>query len=504
MKARPLWNAKANGWVFSKKREAEVRERVGAAEQVAVPTVEPKPVAAETKAAPERRQVGTNVDGNSAAAATRPKRFRDAPVPLMQFIRDQGGIDPSDPMIGDIRTILDAQAFQMLRRPTASSSGTAVGGKRLDRLREAAEEAGYIPEDSTIADFLDAIRSDAFAQAEGRSRTYAAEDVGDAAARGLTAREARQNEQALARFPSLDVARAYVENTRDLQDAIAEADRRLDEIEADIDAQVRAVLDEQWSPAERPDDAEIPFAWNTEKEGSQFAPASESAPRDGGRRSDTGGQGQADRTREDAADGRDQTAPDSGGREALETERTDQGEQILAPGVEPAAEPMPPAAPEQAASPAATLPAGYGANNKLVTSDRADEARRKLRAKLKGQLNAGIDPEIMAEGAILAVYHVEAGARKFGDFASAIIADLGDAAKPFLKLWYNAARDYPGVVSGDMTPYAEVAATDLDAMLQGSDTGTVATTTPSDAVTPEATNASDPEHPAAPRYDQYG
>jgi N12 class adenine-specific DNA methylase len=125
-----------------------------------------------------------------------------------------------------------------------------------------------------------------------------------------------------------------------------------------------------------------------------------------------------------------------------------------------------PAGPEsQQASPAPGRPATYGANNKLISRDRADAARRKLREKLQSQVSSGVDPEIMAEGAVLAVFHVEAGARKFSDFARAIVQDLGDAARPFVKLWYNAARDYPGMMSGDMTPYDEVAAADVDALL---------------------------------------
>lgn len=86
----------------------------------------------------------------------------------------------------------------------------------------------------------------------------------------------------------------------------------------------------------------------------------------------------------------------------------------------------------------------YGSNNTLVTKSRAEEIRAKLQAKLKGQLNAGIDPEILALGAELAAFHIEAGARKFTDFAKAVAADLGASIKdlrPYLRSWYNGARD---------------------------------------------------------------
>ncbi|RUR05971.1 PLxRFG domain-containing protein [Brucella abortus] len=86
----------------------------------------------------------------------------------------------------------------------------------------------------------------------------------------------------------------------------------------------------------------------------------------------------------------------------------------------------------------------WGANNKLVSRDRADEIRKKLRAKLNGQINSGIDPEILALGTELAAFHIEAGARRFADFARAVSADMDtsiEKLRPFLRAWYNGARD---------------------------------------------------------------
>lgn len=119
---------------------------------------------------------------------------------------------------------------------------------------------------------------------------------------------------------------------------------------------------------------------------------------------------------------------------------------------------------------AASRPADYGKGNKLFPEDKAKAARDRIRAKLK-RLNTGIDPELILDGTILAGYHVEAGVRKFGDFARTMIGELGEDAKPYLKMWYNAVRDYPGMMSGDMTPYGEVDATDLDALLGGETDG---------------------------------
>lgn len=87
----------------------------------------------------------------------------------------------------------------------------------------------------------------------------------------------------------------------------------------------------------------------------------------------------------------------------------------------------------------------YGASNKLVSQDRATELRAKLKAKLNGsQLNSGIDPEILALGTELAVFHIEAGVRKFADFAKTMAEDLGqplEKVRPYLRSWFNGARD---------------------------------------------------------------
>lgn len=103
--------------------------------------------------------------------------------------------------------------------------------------------------------------------------------------------------------------------------------------------------------------------------------------------------------------------------------------------------------------------------NKLVTDERYAELRERMRKKLGGQLNMGVDPEILAIGTEMAVYHIEKGARKFKAYASAMIADLGDAIRPYLKAFYNAVRDMPeaeaaGLVA-DMDSYEDVRSVDI-------------------------------------------
>ncbi|WP_017182296.1 hypothetical protein [Sphingobium xenophagum] len=94
----------------------------------------------------------------------------------------------------------------------------------------------------------------------------------------------------------------------------------------------------------------------------------------------------------------------------------------------------------------ATPLTNYGSKNRLVSADRAAELRARLKSKMQN-LNAGVDPEALAIGIELAIFHIEAGARKFADFVKAIHADIRDMGeepnkmRPYLRGWYNGARD---------------------------------------------------------------
>ena len=96
----------------------------------------------------------------------------------------------------------------------------------------------------------------------------------------------------------------------------------------------------------------------------------------------------------------------------------------------------------------------------LVSDERMEELKRKLRAKLNGQLNVGIDPEILTIAAELATGYIDRGLKDFGDFAKAMIDDIGDVARPYIKMSYNAARDWfeenEIPLYEEMTPYEEV------------------------------------------------
>lgn len=115
--------------------------------------------------------------------------------------------------------------------------------------------------------------------------------------------------------------------------------------------------------------------------------------------------------------------------------------------------------------PTSEKPKKNPSGNKLVTDERYEELKKRMKAKLRGQMNMGIDPEILAIGTEMAVYHIEKGARKFAEYAKGMIDDLGDEIRPYLKAFYNGARDLPEVeemgLAKDMTSYDDVRTFDV-------------------------------------------
>lgn len=109
-----------------------------------------------------------------------------------------------------------------------------------------------------------------------------------------------------------------------------------------------------------------------------------------------------------------------------------------------------------------TSPA-YGASNKLISSEQYEELRKRMRNKLNN-LNTGFDPELFTIGTQMAMYHIEAGARKFANFASRMVEDLGVNVRPYLKSFYESARHAPGMetLSKEMDSFSEVNSYDLE------------------------------------------
>jgi N12 class adenine-specific DNA methylase len=141
--------------------------------------------------------------------------------------------------------------------------------------------------------------------------------------------------------------------------------------------------------------------------------------------------------------------------DAIQRQKDARKPAVTAP--EPAASaPVPPKA---SAAPAADT-------NTIFTADAAEKARAILRAKLSGgQLNTGIDPEIMQAGITLAGYHIEKGARSFAAYSKAMLDDMGEMVRPYLKSWYLGVKFDPRAAAFEgMSGAGEVEAAATDAV----------------------------------------
>lgn len=111
-------------------------------------------------------------------------------------------------------------------------------------------------------------------------------------------------------------------------------------------------------------------------------------------------------------------------------------------------------------------------NNKVFTDEAAEKARALLRSKLS-QLNSGIDPEVLQAGITLAGWHIENGARTFAAYAKAMINDMGEGVKPYLKSWYLGVKFDPRSAGMEgMSTAAEVEQANVDNLADdGADAG---------------------------------
>lgn len=95
------------------------------------------------------------------------------------------------------------------------------------------------------------------------------------------------------------------------------------------------------------------------------------------------------------------------------------------------------------------------AGNKIFTADKIEAARARLKSKL-GTLNSGIDPELLVDGMTIAGGYIESGVRKYSDYARAMVSDFGEKIRPYLRSFYEASRNYPGLDTAGMTTAAEI------------------------------------------------
>ncbi|WP_051949119.1 PLxRFG domain-containing protein [Methylosinus sp. PW1] len=127
-------------------------------------------------------------------------------------------------------------------------------------------------------------------------------------------------------------------------------------------------------------------------------------------------------------------------------------------------------APEKAPEPQKPSEKPLGSDNTIFTKEAYEAARKRFTDRHKGQFNSGIDPADIIDGLTLAGFHIEAGARAFSDFAKAMVSDLGDNIRPYLKSWYLGVKFDPRSTSLEgMTSAAEVEAADIDKILAKDD-----------------------------------
>ncbi len=102
----------------------------------------------------------------------------------------------------------------------------------------------------------------------------------------------------------------------------------------------------------------------------------------------------------------------------------------------------------------------------LVSDARMEELKTRIRNKLRGQMNSGIDPELLALCAEMTIGYIDRGLHTFKQVARQAFEDFGDAVRPYIKGSYNNARDIleeqEPTLAARMTPYEEVRQTDLN------------------------------------------
>ncbi|TGE29797.1 hypothetical protein [Hymenobacter metallicola] len=89
-------------------------------------------------------------------------------------------------------------------------------------------------------------------------------------------------------------------------------------------------------------------------------------------------------------------------------------------------------------------PASYGSKNKLVTREKYEELKKAFK---KMAFSTPIPPQLI----VGAVFHLEAGTRKFADVAAKLVRDFGAKAKPYLRDAYEQATQQYLADGGDAT-----------------------------------------------------
>lgn len=105
----------------------------------------------------------------------------------------------------------------------------------------------------------------------------------------------------------------------------------------------------------------------------------------------------------------------------------------------------------------------------LNEEDRAKlkDVKERLRKKIGGQLNVGIDPETLGLAAEAVRLILKSGMRKFADYAATMLEMVGEAVRPHLKSFYEFARFDPDnkEFKDEMSSHDEVEKFDVDGII---------------------------------------
>ena len=116
-------------------------------------------------------------------------------------------------------------------------------------------------------------------------------------------------------------------------------------------------------------------------------------------------------------------------------------------------------------APAPTPAQPQFAKNTVFTQDAVAAARERSRKKL-GTLRTGFDPELFQDLVTIAGAYIESGVREFAAFSKAMIEDLGEGVRPYLRTVYDGLRSWPGLETVGMTPAADIDAEAARAHIQ--------------------------------------
>ncbi|KQZ96841.1 hypothetical protein ASD74_06180 [Rhizobium sp. Root564] len=98
-----------------------------------------------------------------------------------------------------------------------------------------------------------------------------------------------------------------------------------------------------------------------------------------------------------------------------------------------------------------------------IAALRDSAVKGEAKATADKKFSVGLDAEVMQAGITLAGYHIEGGSRSFERYASAMLGDLGEGVRPYLKSWYMGVKYDPRAAAFDgMSSATEVESADVN------------------------------------------